>query len=139
VTSRILVVDDCQYVADASARLIAICGYETKAVYDGQEAIEQSIAFSPDMVLMDIGMPGLDGWETALRIRREPAGANIFLVAVTCFSQEQDRQRTYASGFDLHVAKPISLSTLHGLLATLYQRQESANRSALLPTDVVSP
>jgi len=138
VPSRILVVDDCQYVADASARLIAVCGYETKAVYDGQEAIAQLIAFSPDMVLMDIGMPDLDGWETALRIRREPAGANIFLVAVTCFSQEQDRQRTYASGFDLHVAKPISLTTLHGLLATLYQRKESANRAPLLPTDVVS-
>ena len=126
VPNRILVVDDCQYVADASARLIAVCGYETKAVYDGREAIEQAVAFSPDMVLMDIGMPGVDGCEAAARIRREQAGAKIFLVAVTCFSQEQDRQRAYASGFDVHVPKPVSLTTLHGLLAMLHQRTNGA-------------
>jgi CheY-like chemotaxis protein len=125
-------------VADASARLIAVCGYETKAVYDGQAAIAQSIAFSPDMVLMDLGMPGLDGCETALRIRSEPAGGKILLVAVTCFNQEQDRQRAFASGFDLHVAKPISLTTLHGLLATLYKRQQATGPVALQATDIVS-
>jgi CheY-like chemotaxis protein len=114
-----LVVDDCHYVADASARLIAVCGYETRAVYDGREAIEQAASFAPDMVLMDIGMPGLDGYEAAARIRRDPGSGNVLLVAVTCFDQEQDRERAYASGFDLHVRKPVSLATILGLLSTL--------------------
>jgi CheY-like chemotaxis protein len=124
VPNRILVVDDCHYVADAAARLIAVCGYETKAVYDGREAIDQAVSFAPDMVLMDIGMPDLDGYEAAARIRRDPASSNVLLVAVTCFDQEQDRQRAYASGFDVHVPKPVSLATLHGLLAMLQKRSK---------------
>jgi CheY-like chemotaxis protein len=120
--NRILVVDDCHYVADASARLIAVCGYETKAVYDGREAIEQATSFAPDMVLMDIGMPDLDGYEAAARIRRGPGNTNVLLVAVTCFDQAQDRERALASGFDLHVPKPVSFTTLLGLLAMLQKR-----------------
>src|SRR5262245_27425390 len=123
VPTRILVVDDCHYVADASARLIAVCGYETKAVYGGWQAIEQASNFAPDMVLMDIGMPDLDGYEAAARIRRNLASSNVLLVAVTCFDQEQDRQRAYASGFDVHVPKPVSLATLYGLLALLQERK----------------
>jgi CheY-like chemotaxis protein len=123
VPNRILVVDDCHYVADAAARLISVCGYETRAVYDGREAIEQASSFAPDMVLMDIGMPDLDGYEAAARIRREPATSNVLLVAVTCFDQEQDRQRAYDSGFDLHVPKPVSLATILGLLSTLQKRK----------------
>jgi CheY-like chemotaxis protein len=122
VSNRILVVDDCHYVADAAARLIAVCGYETRAVYDGREAIEQATSFAPDMVLMDIGMPDLDGYEAAARIRREPTTSKVLLVAVTCYDQEQDRQRALASGFDVHVPKPVSLTTLYGLLAMLRKR-----------------
>ena len=91
---RILIVDDNQYVADASARLISVCGYETKVAYGGLEAIEQAMAFAPHMVLMDIGMPDLDGYQTAARIRRGQAHANILLVAVTCWAEEADKQRS---------------------------------------------
>jgi two-component system, chemotaxis family, CheB/CheR fusion protein len=122
VPNRILVVDDCHYVADASARLIAVCGYETRAVYDGHEAIAQTVSFSPDMVLMDIGMPELDGYEAAARIRRGLGNSNVLLVAVTCLDQEQDRRRALASGFDLHVPKPVSFTTLLKLLTMLQQR-----------------
>jgi CheY-like chemotaxis protein len=118
---RILVVDDSHYVADASARLIEICGYETRAVYSGKEAIEQTTSFEPDMVLMDIGMPGLDGYQTAAQIRNEPGNADVLLVAVTGWVQDQDKQRAYDHGFDLHVAKPMTLKTLHGLLAMLHK------------------
>ncbi len=121
--NRILVVDDCHYVADAAARLIAVCGYETRAVYDGREAIEQAAAFAPDMVLMDIGMPELNGYEAAAQLRRQPATSNVLLVAVTCLDQEQDRQRALASGFDLHIPKPVSFTTLLGLLTTLQKRK----------------
>jgi CheY-like chemotaxis protein len=120
MSKRILVVDDSRYAADAFARLIAICGYETKAVYSGREAMEQSVAFAPDMVLMDIGMPELDGYETATRIRLEQGNANVLLVAVTCWTEDQDKQRAYESGFNLHVPKPLSLTTLYGLLALLH-------------------
>ena len=120
--NRILVVDDCQYVADAAARLIAICGYETKAVYDGRDAIAEVTAFAPHMVLMDINMPELDGYEAATQIRQGASNTNVLLVAVTCLDQEQDKQRAFDSGFDLHVPKPVSLSTLHRLLAMLRER-----------------
>jgi CheY-like chemotaxis protein len=122
MSKRILVVDDSHYVADASARLIALCGYEVKAVYDGREAIEQSAAFAPDMVLMDLGMPDLDGYETASRIRRQQGNANLLLIAVTCWTQDQEIKRAYESGFNLHVAKPLSLTALYGLLGMLHQR-----------------
>ena len=125
MSNRILVVDDCHYVADAAARLIAVCGYETRAVYDGRQAIEQAVTFAPDMVLMDIGMPELDGYEAATRIRDNAGNARLLLVAVTCLDQEQDRQRAYASGFDVHVPKPVSLTTLYGLLAMLHKRSTS--------------
>jgi len=123
VLNRILVVDDCHYVADAAARLISVCGYETKAVYDGREAIAQAVTFAPDMVLMDIGMPDLDGYEAASRIRCGPRNTNVLLVAVTCFDQQQDRDRALASGFDVHVPKPVSFTTLLGLLKMLQNRK----------------
>ena len=122
MNKRILIVDDNQYVADASARLISVCGYETKVAYGGLEAIEQTVAFAPHMVLMDIGMPDLDGYQTAATIRREHAQSNILLVAVTCWTDDADKQRALESGFDLHVAKPVGLSTLYGLLTLLQEK-----------------
>jgi len=127
MSKRILVVDDNPYVADASARLIAICGYETKAVYNGNEAIEQCAAFKPDMVLMDIGMPELDGYEAATRIRHEQCNANVLLIAVTCWTQDQDKRRAYESGFNLHVPKPVSLTALYGLLNMLHHGHSTQN------------
>lgn len=117
--NRILVVDDSPYVADASARLITVCGYETQVAYGGREAIERVRTFAPNMVLMDIGMPDLNGYEAAAAIRREPLNTEILLVAVTCLDQEQDKQRAFDSGFNVHVPKPIELRTLYGLLAML--------------------
>jgi CheY-like chemotaxis protein len=121
--NRILVVDDSHYAADASARLISVCGYETRAVYSGREAVEQIAVFAPDMVLMDIAMTDMDGYEAAAQIRRDPQNADILLVAVTCLNGEKEKQQAYESGFNLHVPKPISLTTLHGLLAILHQRR----------------
>jgi len=121
MSKRILVVDDSQYVADASARLIALCGYETMAAYDGHEAIQQSAAFAPDMVLMDIGMPGLDGYEVAAQIRRDQANAGVLLVAVTCFTDDKDKQHALENGFNIHIPKPMSLTTLYRLLGLLHQ------------------
>lgn len=117
--NRILVVDDSPYVADASARLISVCGYDVRTAYSGPDAIEQMETFSPHMVLMDIGMPDMDGYETAALIRRNAAHDDVLLVAVTCYAGEEDKKRALAAGFDLHVAKPVRLTTLYGLLTTL--------------------
>jgi CheY-like chemotaxis protein len=120
--NRVLVVDDCHYVAEAAARLIAVCGYETRTAYDGREAIERTMTFAPDLVLMDIGMPIVNGYEAALAIRREPINSHVLLVAVTCLDEEHDKQLAYESGFDLHVAKPVSLTTIHKILTLLHKR-----------------
>src|SRR5262245_26737078 len=100
---RILIVDDDHDTADTLARLIQTFGYEAKAVYDGLQAVEQLNTFSPDMALIDIGMPQRDGYETVSRIRQQ-GGTHVILVAVTGWSRDEDKRRAYDSGFDLHVA-----------------------------------
>jgi CheY-like chemotaxis protein len=133
MSKRILVVDDSPYVADAFARLISHCGYETRTVYGGREAIRQTAAFMPDMVLMDIGMPDPDGYEAARQIRSEPQNAHILLVAVTCLAQLADKQRALESGFHIHVPKPVGLSTLYGLLAKLHHHPAARHTASVLP------
>ena len=117
MTERILVVDDNRDTADSLARLIRSLGYEAKAVYDGRHAIEEAPLFLPDMALIDIGMPGLNGYETVSQIRQQVGNMHTILVAVTGWSRDEDKQRAYESGFDLHVAKPMNAETLKELLA----------------------
>ena len=116
---RVLVVDDSRDTADSLARLIEAFGYEVKAVYDGQQAIEAAASFAPDMALIDIGMPGLDGYETVTRIRQQRGSTHVILVAVTGWTREEDKRRAYECGFDLHVAKPMTDEALQQLLALL--------------------
>jgi CheY-like chemotaxis protein len=117
--ARILVVDDNRDAADALALLISTFGYKAKAVYDGEEALEQVATFSPDMALIDLGMPGLDGYETVSRIRQQRGNVHLILVAVTGYTGEEDKRRAYDCGFDLHVGKPMSVEKLQELLALL--------------------
>jgi CheY-like chemotaxis protein len=116
---RIFVVDDDRDTANTLARLVSMFGYEARAIYDGQEAVEQAALLEPEMALIDIGMPDMDGYETAKRIRQRPGGTNMILVAVTGWTRPVDKQQAYSCGFDLHVAKPVDLPTLKGLLAIL--------------------
>jgi len=119
VSDRILIVDDSCDVADSLARLLTTLGYEAKAVYDGQSAIQEAAEFQPDMAFIDIGMPGLDGYEVVRRIRQQRGHIHIILVALTGWSQAADIQRAYNSGFDLHIIKPMGVDTLKGLLTLL--------------------
>jgi CheY-like chemotaxis protein len=119
MSERILVVDDERDAADSLARLIGSFGYEAKAVYDGEQAIEQAAEFLPDMALIDIGMPDLNGYETVTRIRQQRGSQHVILVAVTGWTREEDKRRAYDCGFDLHVAKPMSAEKLNELLALL--------------------
>jgi len=116
MNERILVVDDNRDIADSLTRLINVLGYEAKAIYDGREAVKMAADFAPEMALIDIGMPGFDGYEVAKQIRRQPMGANTILVAVTGWAGREDKHRAYECGFDLHVAKPMNLDRLKEVL-----------------------
>lgn len=114
--ARILVVDDDRDNADSLARLVGILGYEAVTAYSGQEAIAAAQDVCPEMVFIDLAMPGMDGCETAKRLR-ELLGNQTVLVAVTGWSRQEDRRRSADCGFDLHYAKPLSLPALEELLA----------------------
>jgi len=116
---HVLVVDDDRDVADSTAKLLSALGYEPAAAYDGETAIERAATFLPDMALIDLGMPGLNGFETVARLRQQRGSQHVILVAVTGWTRDEDKQRAYECGFDLHVAKPMSLETLKDLLGLL--------------------
>lgn len=119
MSERILVVDDNRDAADSLAKLIQALGYEAKPVYSGEEAIRETAEFLPDMALIDIGMPGLDGYQTVEHIRQKRGDVHLILVAVTGWTRDEDKRRAYESGFDLHFPKPLSIESLKELLALL--------------------
>lgn len=114
--ARILIVDDNRDAAAALALLLNIAGNETQTAHDGLQAIERAEAFHPDVVLLDIGLPKLNGYEACRRIRAQPWGKNIVLVALTGWSLEEERMESKDSGFDHHLVKPVELDALKGLL-----------------------
>jgi CheY-like chemotaxis protein len=116
---RILVVDDNQDAATVLAILLKTMGNETRIAHDGLVAIDVAGEFRPKIVLMDIGMPRLNGYESARRIRNEPWGKDMLLVALTGWGQEEDRQRTREAGFDHHLVKPVDPAALREVLAQL--------------------
>jgi CheY-like chemotaxis protein len=119
MSERILVVDDNRDAADSLAKLVRSFGFDAKAVYDGADAIEATADFLPDMALVDIGMPGMDGYETVTELRRRRGNVHLIVVAVTAWSRDEDKRRAYDSGFDLHVAKPMSFERLREVLELL--------------------
>ena len=122
IQRRILVVDDNRDSADSLASLLRMGGHEVLAAYDGLEAIEADSAFRPELILLDIGMPGLNGLETARRIRRGHANGGPLIVALTGWGQQSDRQASKDAGFDAHLVKPVDDATLARLLAQLTPR-----------------
>jgi signal transduction histidine kinase/ActR/RegA family two-component response regulator len=114
---RVLVVDDNRDAADSLALLLQAMGHEVATAYDGAEALAQSGRLRPDAVLLDLGLPEMDGYEVARRLRREPGLRGVLLVALTGYGHEEDRRRTLESGFDAHLVKPADLGVLRDLLA----------------------
>jgi CheY-like chemotaxis protein len=92
-------------------------GHETRVAFDGLEAVEIAAVFRPHLVLLDIGLPKLNGYEVARRIRAHPWGTAMVLVAVTGWGQEDDRTRARCAGFDHHLTKPVNLQAIQALLA----------------------
>jgi CheY-like chemotaxis protein len=120
VTSRrILVVDDNTDAASSLARLLAMTGNETQTAHDGLEAVEAAAKYRPDVVLLDIGLPKLNGFDACRRIREQAWGKSMVLVALTGWGQEEDRRKSRDAGFDHHLVKPVDLDVLMRLLDEL--------------------
>ena len=113
---RILVVDDNHDAGDSLGMLLRALGAEAKVVLGGREALSILPEFQPSVVLLDIGMPEMDGYEVARRIRQEPRSQAITLIALTGWGQDDDRQRTHSAGFDYHLTKPADLVALRKVL-----------------------
>ena len=114
--ARILVVDDNVDAADSLGRLLALDGYDVRIANGGMEALREAESFRPEVILLDIGLPMMNGYDVARRLRKEPWGAEIRLVALTGWGQDEDRRRSKEAGFDEHVVKPIDPASLRVLL-----------------------
>jgi CheY-like chemotaxis protein len=115
---RVLVVDDNAIAADSLARLLnRVFGQDVRVAYDGPAALDLAESFRPELVLLDLGMAAMDGYEVAMRLRARSDGAGIRIIAVTGWGQEEDRRRTGEMGFDLHLVKPVEAAALRELLA----------------------
>jgi PAS domain S-box-containing protein len=127
VPRRILIVDDNRDLADSLARLLELTGHEVHTAADGLEGVASTDQLRPDVVLLDIGLPKLNGYEAARRIRAHQKDHRSVLVAVTGWGQEADRLRSREAGFDAHLVKPLDLNALTKLLADLDTRPPNAN------------
>ncbi len=115
---RILVADDNEDAAETLAMLLETMGHRVQPVHDGEAAVAAAACFDPELVLLDIGMPKLNGYETCRRIRTQEHGAGRTLVAVTGWGQPQDLERSKAAGFNRHLVKPIDIEALTQLIAS---------------------
>ena len=120
--TRILVVDDSRDAADSLELLLRYLGAEVRTAYDGPTGLAALETFKPNVVLLDIGLPGMDGFEVARRIRRSETGENVVLIALSGWGREEDRRRSRDAGIDHHFIKPVDPETQEQLLASLPQR-----------------
>lgn len=117
---KILVVDDNRDAADACASLLEMSGHHVQTAYTGRRALELAETFRPHALLLDIGLPDLDGYQVASKIRQAPWGGGIILIAVTGWGQEEDRCRALEAGCDHHLTKPIAAETVDALLQSVH-------------------
>jgi PAS domain S-box-containing protein len=123
---RVLVVDDNRDSADSLAIFLRHLGLEVSVAHDGFAALERAQEWLPSVVLLDLGMPRMDGYEVARRLRRDPAHASTLLIALTGWGQPEDRRRSAEAGFDHHLVKPVEFGVLRTLLGALPRRDAEA-------------
>jgi CheY-like chemotaxis protein len=124
---RVLVVDDNRDTAESMASMLDILGGEIRTAFDGRQALDAVQSFQPDLVFLDIGMPGMSGLDVARRIRQERVTDPVLLAALTGWGQEEDRRQSQAAGFDWHLVKPIDMTTLQEVLAAVTARVNQAD------------
>jgi CheY-like chemotaxis protein len=128
---RILIVDDNSQAADVASELLDLYGYQTAVAYGGQQGLQAAQSFAPDVILLDLGMPGMDGFQVAAELRARPDLRNVALVAFSAWGDAGTRQRTRAAGFDLHLTKPASLEEILVTIAAVCDaKPESTTRHA---------
>jgi CheY-like chemotaxis protein len=127
---RVLIVDDNEDAATALELLLEEAGHSVRAAHTGPAGLAAALEFLPDVMLLDIGLPELDGFEVAKRIRQQAALHNIVLVAMTGYGLEKERQRSQEAGFDHHLVKPVDFGTLEQILAAVSQRVDQAAEQA---------
>jgi signal transduction histidine kinase/ActR/RegA family two-component response regulator len=133
---RILAVDDSADAADSLALLLRVQGHDVRVAYEGTTALRIATEFQPDVVLLDIGLPRLDGYEVGRRLREQAGGDHFLLVALTGYGQDEDRQRSAAAGFDAHLVKPVDLATLGQLLSVPLGSRPAFSRAVIRPRDL---
>ncbi|MHB0956888.1 MAG: response regulator [Pirellulaceae bacterium] len=114
---RILVVDDQAITAEMLSILLQTCGHEVQVAHNGPDALRLAVDLQPHMVLLDIGLPGMTGYEVARQIRQDSRINEAYLVAITGYVREEDRQRSKEAGFDVHLVKPVEFDDLKKVLA----------------------
>jgi two-component system CheB/CheR fusion protein len=125
---RILVVDDHRDAAESLAMLLRLHGHEVKEVYDGFEALAAAAEFDAEVIFLDIGLPGMDGYEVAKRIRQETRLRSARLIALSGYGSEEHRQQCLSVGFDGLLVKPVQLTTLESVLtasAPAFEREQA--------------
>jgi len=116
---RVLVVDDNVHAADSLAVLLHLAGHEVRTVYNGEAALDAAVSFEPDAILLDLGLPGMNGYEVARRLRRLPQRKPWMLLALTGYGQDEDRRRSAQAGIDRHLLKPVDLEQLQASFVEL--------------------
>jgi CheY-like chemotaxis protein len=116
---RLLVVDDNKDAAESMSMLLEMWGHEVAYAYDGPSALETAEQWQPEAVFLDIGLPGMDGYEVAERLRELPQAKDAVLIAITGYGQEDDRQRSRRAGIDHHLVKPVAPDALRCLIDSL--------------------
>lgn len=120
--AQLLVVEDHPDVAEGMVTLLELLGHDVRLASDGEAALSLAHARPPEAMLIDIGLPGMDGYEVARRLRADPALTGVLLIALTGYGRLEDKQRAFAAGFDHHLTKPVELQQLNALLASLPAR-----------------
>ena len=113
---RVLVIEDHRDSADCLQMLLSLLGYEVRVAYDGLDGVKKATEWAAEVIISDIGLPGLDGFGVARELRQHPATAKARLIAVTGYGGEENRQRALGSGFDFHLTKPADPAALQKLL-----------------------
>lgn len=126
---RVLVVDDNVDTAESLAMLLRVAGHDARTAHDGPTALEAALLCLPNVVLLDIGLPGLDGYEVSARLRQQPNFEKVVLVAITGYGHESDRQRAKNAGFDHHLVKPVDFAKVKQILASV---SESKNQESVV-------
>jgi len=131
--ARILVADDNREAAESLAALLSLSGYRASAVFSGAQALELATQERPNAILLDIGMPGMSGYEVARRIRLEAWGRAALLIAITGWGQEEDKLQAQAAGFNAHLTKPVDPRVIERMLIDFLARTPLHNDASATP------